>query len=139
MCFDYCSFSWMCRMMYVCLFLSSCDGYLGTVLERLQSAGLTINPSKCVFAKAETEYLGFVIGNGVLKPQVNKIQAIKSCPLPETRKQLRSFLGMAGFYQRFIPHFSARAASLTDLMGSRCPNQVQWTEEAEAAFRDTQQ
>uniref|UniRef100_A0A8C5GD01 Gypsy retrotransposon integrase-like protein 1 n=1 Tax=Gouania willdenowi TaxID=441366 RepID=A0A8C5GD01_GOUWI len=112
--------------------------HLEKVLGRLQSAGLTINPAKCFFAKAETEYLGFIIGNGLIKPQVSKIHAIESCPLPETRKQLRSFLGMAGFYHRFIPHFSARAASLTDRTGSKCPNKVLWTKEAEAAFRDIQ-
>ncbi len=66
------------------------------------SPRLTINPSKRVTAKAGTEYLGFVIENGVIKPQVNKICALESCPLPETRKQLRSFLGVAGFYHRFI-------------------------------------
>lgn len=110
--------------------------HLRAVLDRLHAAGLTINPSKCVFAAAETEYLGHVIGNGVIRPQVIKIQAIESCPLPQTRKPLHSFLGMAGFYHRFIPQFSTRAAPLTDLTGSRSPNQIQWTEEAEAAFDD---
>uniref|UniRef100_A0A8P4KK44 ribonuclease H n=1 Tax=Dicentrarchus labrax TaxID=13489 RepID=A0A8P4KK44_DICLA len=113
--------------------------HLNAVLDRLHAAGLTINSSKCVFAAAETKYLGHSIGNGVIRPQVNKIQAIGSCPLPHTRKQLRSFLGMAGFYHRFIPQFSTRAALLTDMTGSRCPNQIQWTEEAVAAFHDIQQ
>lgn len=113
--------------------------HLQVVLDRLHSAGLTVNPSKCVFAAAETEYLGYVIGKGVIQPQVSKIQAIESCPLPQTKKQLRSFLGMAGFYHRFIPQFSARAAQLTDLTASRCPNQIQWTEEAMAAFQDIRQ
>ncbi|KAG1925917.1 hypothetical protein F2P79_025210 [Pimephales promelas] len=108
------------------------------IIERSKT-GLTINPTKCVFAKPETEYLGFIIGNGVIKPQVHKVHALESCPLPQTRKQLRSFLGMAGFYHRFIPNFSARAAPLTDRTGSRCSNQVRWTEEAVAAFRDIQQ
>ncbi|XP_063334803.1 uncharacterized protein si:ch211-282j22.3 isoform X5 [Pelmatolapia mariae] len=113
--------------------------HLEKVLGRLQSAGLTVNPAKCAIAKAETEYLGFVIGNGVIKPQVDKVTAIESCPLPETRKQLRSFLGMAGFYHRFIPHFSTRAALLTDLTGARSPNKITWTEEAKMAFQDLRQ
>ena len=112
--------------------------HLKAVLDHLHAAGLTINPDKCVLAKKETEYLGFTIGGGLIKPQVQKVHAIESCPLPQTRKQLRSFLGMAGFYHRFIPNFSARAAVLTDRTGSRCPNQVQWTEEAVAAFKDIQ-
>lgn len=113
--------------------------HLRTVLDHLHSAGLTVNPSKCVFAAAETEYLGHVIGKGVIRPQVSKIEAMESSPLPQTRKQLRSFLGMAGFYRRFIPQFSNRAALLTDLTGSRSPNYIQWTEEAVAAFHDIQQ
>lgn len=113
--------------------------HLHAVFDRLGTAGLTVNPSKCVFASAETAYLGHVIGNGVIKPQVSKIQAIESCPLPQTRKQLRSFLGMAGFYRRFIPRFSTRAAPLTDLTGIKCPNQINWTEEAIAAFKDISQ
>lgn len=112
--------------------------HLKVVFDRLRSAGLTINPAKCVLAKKETEYLGFTIGGGLIKPQVRKIHAIESCPLPQTRKELRSFLGMAGFYHRFIPNFSARAALLTDKTGSRCPNQVKWTGEAVAAFKDIQ-
>uniref|UniRef100_A0A3B3HGA7 ribonuclease H n=1 Tax=Oryzias latipes TaxID=8090 RepID=A0A3B3HGA7_ORYLA len=112
--------------------------HLECVLERLQSAGLTVNPSKCDFAKAETQYLGYVIGNGMIKPQVNKVSAIEACPLPQTRKELRSFLGMAGFYQRFIPHFSTRAAPLTDMTGAKCPNKIKWTEDAVTAFKDLQ-
>ncbi|XP_036065872.1 uncharacterized protein LOC118598010 [Oryzias melastigma] len=114
-------------------------GHLERVLNCLQEAGLTVNPSKCVFAKPETEYLGYIIGNGVIKPQTDKVSAVQSCPLPVTKKQLRSFLGMAGFYHRFIPHFSTRAALLTDLTGARSPNDIQWTKEAEVAFEDFRQ
>lgn len=112
--------------------------HLCTILGCLHVAGLTVNPAKCAFAASETEYLGHIIGNGMIRLQVSKIQAIESCPLPQTRKQLRSFLGMAGFYCRFIPQFSTRAALLSDLTGSRSPNQM-WTEEAVAAFHDIRQ
>lgn len=56
------------------------------------------------------------------------------CPFPQTRKQLRLFLGLAGCYHQFIPNFSARAALLMDMTRLRCPNQIQWTEEAVASF-----
>lgn len=112
--------------------------HLQEVLQRLQEAGLTVNPAKCAVARTETEYLGFVIGNGVVRPQVKKVQALEEAPIPQTRKELRSFLGMAGFYNRFIPHFSSRAALLTDMVGVRCPNQCQWSEERMTAFRDIQ-
>ncbi len=95
--------------------------HIREVLQRLQEAGLTVNPRKCAIAKAETEYLGFVIGKGVIKPQVGKVQAIEGCPQPRTRKELRSFLGMAGFYNKFIPSFSSRAAVLTDMVAQGVP------------------
>lgn len=110
--------------------------HIQEVLQRLQKAGLTVNSRKCAIAKTETEYLGFVIGNGVIKPQVGKVRAIAECPQPRTRKELRSFLGMAGFYNKFIPNFSSRAAVLTDMVGSRSPSQLKWTKDTEAAFQD---
>lgn len=73
--------------------------HLTKILDVLQAAGLTINPSKCSLARTETQYLGFIIGGGVIRPQVHEIVAIELCPPPQTRKQLRSFfLGMAEFY-----------------------------------------
>ncbi len=77
--------------------------HIREVLQCLQEAGLTVNSWKCVIAKAETEYLGFVIGKGVIRPQVEKVRAIEVCPQPRTRKELRSFLGMAGFYNKLCP------------------------------------
>lgn len=112
--------------------------HLEKVCKQLQAAGLTIDPAKCALAQTETPYLGFIIGGGVIKPQINKVDAIQSCPMPQTRKQLRSFLGMAGFYHQFIPNFSARAAPLTDMTGSKQPDQLKWTEKRIAAFKDIQ-
>lgn len=113
--------------------------HLKEVLDHLRSAGLTVNSTMCAIAREETEYLGFTIGGGLIKPQVHKVHAIESCPLPQSRKQLRSFLGMAGFYHRFIPNFSARAALLTDRTGSRCPNHIQSTAKGMSAFKDIQE
>lgn len=110
--------------------------HLEVVINHIRAAGLTINPSKCAMAKAETEYLGYVIGHGVIKPQVQRIQANKNSPIPQTKSQVRSFLGMANWYRRFVPNFSVRAAVLTDLTRKNCPNPIRWTEEAEQAFQD---
>ncbi|KAG1956974.1 gag-pol fusion protein [Pimephales promelas] len=110
--------------------------HLKQVFHRIQEAGLTINSSKFALAKKETEYLGYVVGKGVIKPQLQKIEAIQNCSLPETKTQIRSFLGMAGWYRRFVPNFSARVAPLTDLTRKNCPNQICWTEEAMEAFQD---
>lgn len=102
------------------------------MFQQIKEAGLTINPAKCSLAKRETEYLGYVLGNGVIKPQIQKIQAIQSCPLPSTKKQVRSFLGLAGWYRMFIPLFATRAA----LTRKSSPNQIQWTEQTRLAFQN---
>ncbi len=110
--------------------------HLKNVLQRIQEAGLSINSSKCAIAKKETEYLGYVVGNGVIRPQIQKIETIQNCPLPHTKTQIRSFLEMAGWYRKFVPNFSTRVASLTDLTRKNCPNQICWTNEAKDAFQD---
>ncbi|XDV30635.1 hypothetical protein PO909_033505 [Leuciscus waleckii] len=71
---------------------------------------------------------------------LNSISQFDSYPTPRIDELLER-LGIygPGFYHRFIPQFSTRAALLTDMTGSRCPNQIQWTEEAVAAFQDIQQ
>lgn len=81
--------------------------------------------------RTETD-IGFVIGNGLIRPRVKKVQAIEECHLPQTHKELKSFLDIAGFYNRFIPNFSGRATALTDMVGLKCLNWPQWTEEAVA-------
>ncbi|XP_035993666.1 uncharacterized protein LOC118563362 [Fundulus heteroclitus] len=61
--------------------------HLQEVLHRIRLAGLTVNPKKCNVAKREVEYLGFVIGFGKIKPQVGKMDAIHSFPVPTTKKK----------------------------------------------------
>uniref|UniRef100_A0A3B3YYE4 ribonuclease H n=1 Tax=Poecilia mexicana TaxID=48701 RepID=A0A3B3YYE4_9TELE len=110
--------------------------HLTDVLQRIKAAGLVINPGKCHIAKTEVEYLGYVIGGGVIRPQVSKVDSLAACFPPTTKKKLRSFLGLAGWYRRFIPNFSTRSAILSDLTRKSCPNKIKWTPESEAAFVD---
>lgn len=109
--------------------------HLKDVLAGIKGAGLTLRPDKYFLAKRETQYLGFVLGHGVIRPQVSKIEAIKSAGRPQTKKQVWSFLGLSGWYRRFIPNFSARAATLTTLIKKDKPNKVVWTDECELAFQ----
>ncbi|CAJ0968166.1 unnamed protein product [Ranitomeya imitator] len=89
--------------------------------------------------QAEARYLGYVIGRGVIKPQIDKIQAIQGWPQPVNKKQVQAFLGIAGYYRRFIPNFAAMATPLTDLTKGKGSVMVKWTSAAEEAFHSLKQ
>ena len=105
------------------------------VLESLRSAGLTTNPRKCKFAMVRCVYLGHIVGSGLVQPEEGKVAAIRTFPTPQSKQQVRAFLGLAGYYRKFIPNFSATAAALTDLTRKVCPNSVKWNGECELAFQ----
>ena len=77
---------------------------------------LTINISKSEFGQAQVTYLGHIVGQGEVKPRKGKVEAIANIPRPESKKQLLRFLGMAKYYRRFCPNFSAVAEPLTQLL-----------------------
>ena len=102
----------------------------------LRDAGLTLKPSKCFLGYDRAEYLGHRIANGCLYTQEDKIEKLLHAPPPHTKQQLRSFIGLASFYRKFIDKFSDKAKCLTDLTKKNSPNQVQtvWTEKHQGAF-----
>ena len=104
------------------------------VFLRLRDNNLTAKPKKCQFGMTECFYLGHVVGNGPVKPDPEKIRAVHDYPTPETKKQVRSFLGLTGYYRKFIENYVTIAAPLTDLTKKRLPDKVQWTKECEEAF-----
>ena len=108
--------------------------HLQEVLTRLENAGLTVKLSKSKFAMQSCEYLRHSIGNGVIKPIFDKIEAVRSFPTPDTKTAVRTFLGITGYYRRFILHFASVAAPLTDLTKKSAPNIVLWSEECERAL-----
>ncbi len=75
--------------------------HLKQTLEKIIKAGLTLNVGKCEWANQEANYLGYHLGNGQLRPQVNKVEAICQSPRPKTKKEVRSFLGLVGWYRRY--------------------------------------
>ena len=76
--------------------------HLQTALEKLQEFGLTAKMAKCQWAMAVCTYLGHVIGGGLIKPEINKLEAVEKFPVPKTKKEVRSFLGLTGYYRHFI-------------------------------------
>lgn len=75
------------------------------LFDRLAVANLTVNLSKCEFAKATVTYLGKVVGQGHIRPVRAKVIAIDRFPTPTTKKELMRFLGMVGFYRGFCQKF----------------------------------
>jgi hypothetical protein len=80
--------------------------HLTEVFRRLETAGLTVKLRKCEFACKEIEYLGHKVGLGQISPRELKVKAIVDVLRPQTRRQLRSLLGLVGVFQRFIPNFA---------------------------------
>ena len=76
---------------------------LEAVFQALQEAGLTANPKKCRLGLRDANYLGFTIGRGCVKPQVGKVEAIYEWPRPQTKRQVRVFLGLASYYPSLCP------------------------------------
>uniref|UniRef100_A0A8C5PLJ4 ribonuclease H n=1 Tax=Leptobrachium leishanense TaxID=445787 RepID=A0A8C5PLJ4_9ANUR len=105
------------------------------VVDSLKEAGLTANPKKCAIGSEEAKYLGYVIGRGLVKPQIDKVEAIQKWPQPQNKKQVRAFLGITGYYRRFVPNFATMASPLTDLTKGTKSGLVRWSPEADSAFK----
>jgi len=94
-------------------------------LERLFSLcrkyHLRLKLVKCAFFQKEVSWLGHVLGQDTLKPDPKLISSILEYPVPNSLKTLRGFLGLAGYYRRFIPRFATVATPLTDLLLKEAP------------------
>ena len=111
------SSTWSDHLQHICL-----------ILKKLQEAGLTVKLRKCQFGMQQCTYLGFIVGSGLLKPEIDKLQAIKQLPIPKTKHDVRTFLGITGYYRKFIANYATVAAPLTDSTKKNSPNQVIWTD-----------
>jgi hypothetical protein len=107
---------------------------LRIVFARLQSHGLTANPSKCKFGFPTIDYLGFIISEKGLAPQKSKVAAIVQTEPPATKKGLRSFLGFVSFYRRFIPNLSNLTAPLSSLLKKEVKEPLRYTDEESSNF-----
>ena len=89
--------------------------HVSDVLSRLRAAKLFAKESKCELFQTEVEFLGHHVGRGGVRMMEDKIQAVKEWPAPTKVGHVRSFLGTAGYYRKFIRDFSSIASPLSDL------------------------
>jgi len=105
--------------------------HVDRVLKLLQEKQLYAKKSKCFFGVQEVEYLGHIVSHEGVKVDPNKIKAIKEWKVPTTIKQLRGFLGLTGYYRKFVKNYGRIAAPLTTLLKK---DAFSWTPEATKAF-----
>ncbi|GBG64369.1 hypothetical protein CBR_g41570 [Chara braunii] len=106
--------------------------HLRAVLERLRIAKYKANRDKCEFAQQELEYLGHYVTPQGIRPLVDKLQAIQDWPDLECTTDVRSFLGLASYYMRFVKGFQRIAAPLSRLQSPLVP--FEFSNEARHAF-----
>ncbi|GBG74853.1 hypothetical protein CBR_g19366 [Chara braunii] len=106
------------------------QGHLRQVLEKLREAN---NAKKCEWAKTQVLYLGHVLDENGIKPEDSKIEAIRDWPTPRILTELRSFLGLAIYYRKFVRNFSTIAAPLRRLLKKEAI--WQWDKDCTSALK----
>ncbi|GBG80558.1 hypothetical protein CBR_g31018, partial [Chara braunii] len=107
--------------------------HLDKVLSLLRQHKFKINGEKCEFSRTRVLYLGHEISPEGLKPDDAKVANIRDWPRPQPVTEMRSFLGMTGYYRNFVKNYSIVVAPLPDL--TRLDTPWEWTDKCEAAFR----
>ena len=108
---------------------------LKELFQRLSDCHFTARPSKCVIGTDNVDYIGHHVGKGEIGLHEDNVAKIRDAPRPETKTQVRSFLGLTGYYRNFIPNYAAIAVPLTDLTKKGQPNKVVWDEAQERAYQ----
>ena len=103
------------------------------VLQRLREARYFAHPEKCEFMLDEVSFLGHVVNSVGIAVQKHKVAAVRDWPTPTGKRDVRGFLGLAGYYRRFVRDFSQIAQPLTMLTGDTVP--WQWASEQQSAFQ----
>ena len=107
-----------------------------TVLKALKEAGLTLNPKKFIFGAKSVKFLGHIVDAEGVRPNPAKVEAIKNFPRPDTTTKLRSFIGMASFFRKFVPNFSTIVRPLNALLKKTADVVMDWQDEHDEAMQD---
>ena len=105
---------------------------LRSVFDRIRGANLKLKPTKCSFLRAEIKFLGHIISASGIRPLPDKIKSIENFPVPQSVKEVQAFLGLVGYYRKFIKDFAAIAGPLHDLTKKKTT--FNWTQLQQDAF-----
>ena len=126
-----------CGIYYDDSIIFSCDieshlEHLKIVFEKFAEFGLLVNLGKCQFIQESVTFLGHILSGEGIRPDIGKVQEILRFSVPKTCSEVKSFLGMASFFRKFVPHFSECAAPLFELL--KKSRLFEWTDECERGF-----
>lgn len=105
-----------------------------TILTALQQAGVSLKFKKCLFFTDSVRYLGHIVRPGTLEVDDSHVKSLREAKPPRTPTELRSFLGFANVYRRFVPSFTEKARPLYELLKGNPKAIPEIREEAEVAF-----
>ncbi|CAF5223947.1 unnamed protein product, partial [Rotaria magnacalcarata] len=131
---------WSCALVYlddIIVYSSTFQSHLqhlNSVLERIQSNGLTLHISKCQFCKTKLKYLGHVVSQSGIEPDPDKVRAVRDYPVPTRIKDVRAFLGLTSYYRRFIRNYATIAEPLISLTRNIDSRPFLWTSSCQQAF-----
>ncbi|GFR70659.1 zinc finger protein [Elysia marginata] len=107
---------------------------LAELFRRLREANFTVRPVKCVLGSSTIDFVGHRLGQGTISLQDENVEKVRNAPRPKTKKEVRAFLGLVGYYKEFVPNFAAICAPLSDLVRKGQPNTVNWSDSQEKAY-----
>lgn len=110
---------------------------LAAVLKRFIEAGLKLSPSKCTFMRRQVKYLGHIMDSRGVHTDPDKVSCIKNWPRPASNKDLHTFLGLCGYYRRFVRDYASLSKPLDTLLQKTKGKgaQFEWNETHEASFQ----
>ena len=116
---------------------------LRLVFQRFSDCNITLNPAKCKIGLPKVEYVGHTINEDGLHFTRDKLDSVLNFPRPQTKRQIKSFIGLANYFRDHISNHSLRAQPLQDLVNgyekSQARHKIKWTDECTAAFEDLRQ
>ena len=106
--------------------------HMRQLFQRLREADLKLNREKCNFFKSHIQYLGHLISGEGIKHLPEKLVSIKEMPPPTTPKEVKQFLGLIGYYRKFVPRFADVARPLTN--PTRLDQLFEWSDKCQTSF-----